>query len=40
MISFFVSEHAGYCLVRVPPYNTLSDADHERVIAAVQQFVP
>jgi len=35
-----VSEHAGDCLVRLPLYNTLSDADHERVIAAVQQFVP
>ena len=35
-----VSEHAGDCLVRLPLHNTLSDADHERVIAAVQQFVP
>lgn len=35
-----VSEHAGDCLVRLPLYNTLSEADHERVIAAVQQFVP
>ena len=35
-----VSEHAGDCLVRLPLYNTLSDGDHERVIAAVQQFVP
>ncbi len=35
-----VSEHAGDCLVRLPLYNTLSDADHERVIAAVQQFAP
>ena len=35
-----VSEHAGDCIVRLPLYNTLSDADHERVITAVQQFVP
>ena len=35
-----VSEHAGDCLVRLPLYNTLSDGDHERVIAAVQQLVP
>lgn len=35
-----VSEHAGDCLVRLPLYNTLSDSDQSRVIAAVNAFKP
>jgi len=35
-----VSEHAGECLVRLPLYNTLSDADQGRVIEAVLAFKP
>ncbi|NDE71420.1 MAG: dTDP-4-amino-4,6-dideoxygalactose transaminase [Actinobacteria bacterium] len=35
-----VSEHAGECLVRLPLYNALSDADQNRVIESVQQFSP
>ena len=33
-----VSEHAGETLVRLPLYNTLSDADQDRVIEAVNEF--
>ena len=35
-----VSEHAGECLVRLPLYNTLSDADQNRVIESVAAFNP
>ena len=35
-----VSEHAGECLVRLPLYNTLSDADQNRVIESVVAFNP
>jgi len=35
-----ISEHAGDCLVRLPLFYTLSDADHERVIRAVTDFSP
>ena len=35
-----VSEHAGECLVRLPLYNTLSDADQNRVIESVAAFKP
>jgi dTDP-4-amino-4,6-dideoxygalactose transaminase len=35
-----VSEHAGECLVRLPLYNGLSDADQARVIDSVLAFIP
>lgn len=35
-----ISEHAGDCLVRLPMHGALRDSDLERIINAVQQFVP
>jgi dTDP-4-amino-4,6-dideoxygalactose transaminase len=35
-----VSEHAGECLVRLPLFNSLSDADQSRVIDAATSFIP
>ena len=35
-----ISEHAGDCLVRLPIFTTLSEAEQTHVLEKVQQFVP